>query len=72
MIMNNIDKEFNSVFEGLSKTLNAVDSELDLLKKINDEQKEELKKSKRFNIIMFVIAIASFVVSLVSLGVAFL
>lgn len=70
--MNNIDKEFNSVFEGLSKTLNAVDSELDLLKKINDEQKEELKKSKRFNIIMFVIAIASFVVSLVSLGVAFL
>ena len=70
--MNNIDKEFNSVFEGLSKTLNAVDSELDLLKKINAEQKEELKKSKRFNIIMFVIAIASFVVSLVSLGVAFL
>ena len=70
--MNNIDKEFNSVFERLSKTLNAVDSELDLLKKINDEQKEELKKSKRFNIIMFVIAIASFVVSLVSLGVAFL
>ena len=41
--MNNIDKNFNSVFEGLSKTLNAVDSELDLLKKINDEQKEELK-----------------------------
>lgn len=31
--MDNIDKKFNSVFEGLSKTLNAVDSELDLLKK---------------------------------------
>lgn len=70
--MNNIDKNFNSVFEGLSKTLNAVDSELDLLKKINDEQKEELKKGKRFNIIMFVIAIASFVLSLVSFGIAFL
>lgn len=70
--MDNIDKKFNSVFEGLSKTLNAVDSELDLLKKINAEQKEELKKSKRFNIIMFVIAIASLVVSLVSLGIAFL
>ena len=72
MIMNDIDKNFNSVFEGLSKTLDAVDSELKLLKKINAEQKEELKKSKRFNIIMFVIAIASLVVSLVSLGIAFL
>lgn len=70
--MNNIDKNFNSVFEGLSKTLDAVDSELELLKKINAEQKEELKKNKRFNIIMFIIALASFVVSLVSLGVAFL
>lgn len=51
-----MDKEFSSVFEGLSKTLDAVDLELD----------------KRFNIIMFVVAIASLVVSLVSLGIAFL
>lgn len=34
--------------------------------------KEELKKNKRFNIMMFVIAIISLVVSLASLGVAFL
>lgn len=67
-----MDKEFSSVFEGLSKTLDAVDLELELLKKINAEQKIELNKSKRFNIIMFVVAIASLVVSLVSLGIAFL
>ena len=70
--MGNKDKKINTVFEGISKTLNAVDSELDLLKKINAEQKEELKKSKRFNIIMFVIAIVSLVVSLASLGIALL
>ena len=46
--MDNINKEFNSVFSGLTRVLDAVDTELDLLKKINAEQKEELKKNKRF------------------------
>ena len=69
--MDNIKKDFESVFSGLTRVLDAVDTELDLLKKINAEQKEELKKNKRFNVIMFVVAIVSLVLSAVSIGVAF-
>ncbi len=69
--MDNIKKDFESVFSGLTRVLDAVDTELDLLKKMNAEQKEELKKNKRFNVIMFVVAIVSLVLSAVSIGVAF-
>lgn len=69
--MDNIKKDFESVFSGLTRVLDAVDTELDLLKKINAEQKEELKKNKRFNVIMFIVAIVSLVLSAVSIGVAF-
>lgn len=69
--MTNIDKDFKAIFEGISKTLDAVDAELEFLKRINSEQKEELKKNKRFNVMMFVVAIISLVLSAVSLGVAF-
>lgn len=69
--MNNTNKDFEGVFSGIKLVLDAVDTELDLLKKINAEQKEELKKNKRFNVIMFVVAIVSLVLSAISLGVAF-
>lgn len=69
--MDNIKKDFESVFRGISRVLDAIDMELDLLKKTNAEQKEELKKNKRFNVIMFVVAIVSLVLSAVSIGVAF-
>lgn len=67
-----MEKKFNDVFEGVSKTLDAIDDELALLKKINAEQKVELNKSKRFNIIMFAVSIVSLVLSAVSLGIAFI
>ena len=57
--MNNFNKDFSNVFEGIHNTMDAIDSELDLLKQINSEQKEELQKAKRFNIFMLVIAIIS-------------
>ena len=69
--MDNFDKDFKSVFEGINKTMNAIDGELDLLKRINKEQKIELKKAKIFNIFMATIAIASFILSLISIIVAF-
>ncbi len=57
--MNNFNKDFSNIVEGIEKTMNAIDGELDLLKQINAEQKEELRKAKRFNIIMLIIALLS-------------
>ena len=69
--MNNFDKDFSNVFEGIEKTMNAIDSELDLLKQINAEQKEELRKAKRFNVFMLIIAIISLIATIVSLIIGF-
>ncbi len=69
--MDNFDKDFSSVFDGIKKTMNAIDDELDLLKQINTEQKEELKKAKRFNIFMLVIALVSLAATVISLIVGF-
>lgn len=52
--------------------MNAIDDELDLLKRINAEQKEELKKAKRFNIFMLVIALVSLAATVISLIVGFM
>ena len=52
--------DFNSVFEGIKQTQNAINEELNLLKQINEEQKKELKKAKRFNIVMLIISLVSF------------
>ncbi len=70
--MDNFDKNFNTVFDGISKTMNAIDKELDLLKTINDAQKIELKKAKRFNIFMLVIALASFVGTIIGVVIPLL
>ena len=59
------DIGFTNVFEGIQQTKDAIDAELSLLKEINVEQKKELKKAKRFNIIMLIIAVASFVLTVV-------
>ena len=64
--MDNFDKNFSSVFEGIHKTMNAIDNELDLLKSINEEQKAELKKAKKFNIFMLVIALVSLALTVIS------
>lgn len=69
--MDNFDKDFSNVFDGIKKTMNAIDGELDLLKQINAEQKEELRKAKRFNIFMLIIAIISLAVTIVGLIVSF-
>ena len=69
--MNDFNKDFSNVFEGIEKTMNAIDVELDLLKQINAEQKEELRKAKRFNVIMLVIAIISLIATIVSLIIGF-
>ena len=42
--MDNFDKDFSNVFDGIKKTMNAIDGELDLLKQINAEQKKSCKK----------------------------
>ena len=69
--MDNFDKDFSNVFDGIKKTMNAIDGELDLLKQINAEKKEELQKAKRFNIFMLIIAIISLAVTIVGLIVSF-
>ena len=69
--MDNFDKNFSTVFEGIEKTMKAIDGELDLLKQINAEQKEELRKAKRFNVIMLVIALISLIATIVSLIIGF-
>ena len=69
--MENFDKDFSNVFDGIKKTMNAIDSELDLLKRINAEQKEELRKAKRFNIFMPIIALISLAATIISLIVGF-
>ncbi len=69
--MENFDKDFSNVFDGIKKTMNAIDSELDLLKRINAEQKEELRKAKRFNIFMLIIALISLAATIISLIVGF-
>ena len=70
--MDNFDKDFSSVFEGIKKTMNAIDNELDLLKRINAEQKEELRKARRFNIFMLVIALVSLATTVIGLIVGFI
>ena len=69
--MDNFDKNFNTVFEGISKTMNAIDNELDLLKRINEELKIELKKAKRFNIFMLVVALVSLAITVASAAITF-
>ena len=69
--MDNFDKDFSNVFEGIQKTMNAIDGELDLLKHINAEQKEELRKAKRFNLFMLIIALISLAATIISPIVAF-
>lgn len=69
--MENFDKQFSSIFEGIHKTMDAIDRELDLLKHINEEQKVELKKAKHFNVFMLVIALVSLAVSVISVIVGF-
>ena len=64
--MDNFDKNFSTVFDGIRITMDAIDSELDLLKRINEEQKIELKKAKRFNIFMLAIALISLALTLLS------
>ena len=65
--MENFDKNFNNIFEGIHKTMDAIDRQLDVLKTINAEQKIELRKAKLFNVAMAIIAIASFAISVASL-----
>ena len=70
--MDNFDKNFSTVFDGIRNTMDAIDSELDLLKRINEEQKIELKKAKRFNIFMLVIALISLAFTILSVFLGFL
>lgn len=63
---NNFDKDFSSVFEGIHRTMDAIDSELDLLKQINAEQKIELRKAKRFNLMMLAIGLISLVFTVIT------
>lgn len=65
--MNDKKSDFGSVFEGIKKTREDIDKEVELLKNINAEQKEELRKAKRFNIVMAVIGVISMFVSIASL-----
>lgn len=65
--MNDKKNDFGSVFEGIEKTREDIDKEVELLKNINAEQKEELRKAKRFNIVMAVIGVISMFVSIASL-----
>ena len=69
--MDNFDKDFSNIFEGIEKTMNAIDNELDLLKQINTEQKEELRKAKRFNVFMLIIALISLTATIIGLIVGF-
>ena len=59
--------DFSNVFEGITKTRQDIENELTLLKRINAEQKIELRKAKRFNLIMLIIALVSLAASVASL-----
>lgn len=65
--MDNFDKNFGNVFDGIHKTMDAIDHQLDVLQAINKEQKNELQKAKRFNIAMAIIAVISLAISVASL-----
>lgn len=68
--MENFDKGFDNVFEGIRKTMDAIDHELDVLQTINKEQKIELRKAKHFNIFMAALSIVSIVLAVVSVIIA--
>ena len=68
--MNDEEMGFSNLFEGIHKVRKDIDNELSLLQTSNAEQKEELRKAKRFNTKMAVIAWISMVVSIISLVLA--
>ena len=65
--MDDSERGFSSIADGILKVRKDIENELEQLNAIYEEQKKELRKSKVFNIIMFVIAIASFVSSMIAL-----
>ena len=65
--MDDSERGFSSIAGGIVKVREDIENELKQLNSIYEEQKKELHKSKVFNIIMFVIAIASFVSSMIAL-----
>ena len=42
--MDNFDKDFSNVFDGIKKTMNAIDGELDLLKQLMLSKKKSCEK----------------------------
>ncbi len=60
-------RDFDSVFEGIEQTQDMIKNELVVLQAINDDLKKEWKKAKRFNIMMFVVAIVSLAIAVASL-----
>ncbi len=59
------NKKFESVFEGLEKTLLEVNEQKESFIKLNNDLKLEIKKTKRYNLLMLVLGIGSFVSTLI-------
>ena len=61
--MNNFS--FDSVFEGLEKTLKEVNEQKESFIKLNNELKEEIRKTKKYNMFMLFLALGSLLVTVI-------
>ncbi len=58
-------RDYSSVFEGIDKIREGDKEQIECLKKLVADQERELKKAKRYNTIMFILAVISLVLSIV-------
>ena len=61
--MNNFS--FDSVFEGLEKTLKEVNEQKESFIKLNNELKEEVRKTKKYNMFMLFLALGSLLITVI-------
>ena len=59
------NKQFNSVFEGLEKAIQEINEQKESFINLNNELKNEIKKTKRYNVFMLILAIGSFIATLI-------
>lgn len=56
---------FENVFDGLKKTLKEVNEQKESFIKLNNELKEEIRKTKKYNMFMLFLALGSLLVTVI-------
>ena len=56
---------FKNVFDGLKKTLKEVNEQKESFIKLNNELKEEIRKTKKYNMFMLFLALGSLLVTVI-------